>query len=385
MPSVVDRLALRPAELADLPAMLALNRRFYGDESWVTEEFFRWRYGETPAGRPITWLACDGETLAGSYSVFPVRLWAGGREYNASVSFATLMNPDYATVVLRQGGKLQTLFTALAERAYGECRERGIVLTYAFPNARSHAGFVRQLGFAQLDVLRFRACPLRFAPLIVYKAPRLRPIAWLLAGVLRPGFRAWYRVGARPRGGTVAERDFDDGCLDALWAGARSSWPVTLVRDRAYFRWRFATNPFARYHLLVADARDGAARRAPRGALVYTRQVFQDRQRGRQVEAGAIADWLVPNSPNGRAALRELLREAVHRLRAAGVPLVIAADNGDASWATVFRSAGFYTFAPSRAPRQFPFILRRHIAAGTLPELDDPRQWLVTFGDNDVV
>ncbi|HEY3244730.1 MAG TPA: GNAT family N-acetyltransferase [Phycisphaerae bacterium] len=389
--STAERITLRPAGPADLPALLALNRRFYGDEHWVNAEFFGWRFGPTPAGDPISWLALDGDTLAGTYSVLPVPLRMHGRDVLGSVSFGLLMNPDYATVVLRRAGRLQTLFLALAERVHDECRQRGLLLSCVFPNARSLAGFVNHLGFKQVDDLRFRVRPLAFRRLVALKWPGARALSWLAGGLARAAFGVLYPAPRSARFVRVVSLAWNDARLDELWRSAADGWPIARVRDAAYYRWRFESNPFAMYHLLGALEGERLV-----GTLVYTLQAFHDRQRGLATEAGAIADWFVSNNEAGAQVLTDLLVEAAARLcshecrrdACTTTPaLILAADNRDALWRAAFRRAGFYTFPAEKAPRKFPFLVQVHEGESSPRAADafESRNWFITLADNDVV
>lgn len=388
MSGVAERLVLRPAEPRDIPAILALNRRFYAGEDWVSERFFAWRFGDTAAGGHITWLAFDGDTLAGTYSVFPLRFWVGGQERLGSASWATLTNPDYARVILRRDGRLKSIFIALADLAFDECRRRGVEFCYTFPNQKSYDGFVKHLSFEQLDTLRFRVCPLHFAPLLARKFPKWSALAWALAGPAKLAYRLLKPRRATDSSVVVEPVAWDDPRLDSLWQRCRAGWPILQVRDRGYYHWRFATNPFADYTLLLATERSSggsAVEAAPLGMLVYTRRMFQDRERGAPLDAGAIADWLTTNDARGAVVLHKLLSAAVDALARDDTAAVISADNRDGQWNAAFRAAGFETFCGPAAPKQFPLTLRTFSAAPMGVNLRDAAQWFLTFGDNDVV
>jgi hypothetical protein len=390
MPSTADRLTLRPAEERDIAAILALNRRFYAGEPWVTDKFFRWRFGDTPAGRPVVFVAFDGDVLAGSFSVFPLRFLVHGQPVLAGAAWAVLMSPDYATVILRRDGKLKSIFIALADLALDECRRRGMAFVYCFPNKASIDGFVKHLGFTQPDTLRFRVCPLRFAPLLRQKLPRLAPLAPLLAGPARLVFRTLHPRRRPGRDVRVRPATFDSPVLAEVWERCRAGWPLLHVRDAAYYRWRFTTNPFARYELLLAhyedfDERGGRIDGPPAGMLVYSRQTFQDRQRGTATEAGAIVDWLVANDQHGPGVLHALLHHAAEALRRTGVSAVIAADNLDEPWRAAFNRGGFQTFVGDAVPKQFPLTVRVFDEPPFAAQLRDPARWLLNFADNDVV
>ena len=48
----------------------------------------------------------------------------------------------------------------------------------------------------------------------------------------------------------VKKLRWDDNRLDILWAGLSRDFPLSLIRDKDYLYWRYATNPFFSYYLL---------------------------------------------------------------------------------------------------------------------------------------
>jgi len=58
---------------------------------------------------------------------------------------------------------------------------------------------------------------------------------------IRPTLFSLYRI---------EKLSWNDNRLDALWAKYSNAFPLSLIRDRDYLKWRYALNPFFSYQLL---------------------------------------------------------------------------------------------------------------------------------------
>ena len=45
-----------------------------------------------------------------------------------------------------------------------------------------------------------------------------------------------------------------DSCFDALWEKCREAYPLAVIRDESFSRWRFFTHPFQEYEVYVYRA-----------------------------------------------------------------------------------------------------------------------------------
>jgi hypothetical protein len=48
---------------------------------------------------------------------------------------------------------------------------------------------------------------------------------------------------------TIKEISWDDNRLDSLWSELSSNFSLSIIRDKSYLHWRYATNPFFSYQL----------------------------------------------------------------------------------------------------------------------------------------
>ena len=120
----------------DEAAILRLFDRSFGKP--LPEAFWRWRFLDDPHGAPMIELAWDGDVLAAHYAVSPTSIAVEGERRVASLSMTTMTDPDY-----RGHG----LFGQLATRLYERLAGVGHVAVFGFPNAQSHRGFIRDLGW----------------------------------------------------------------------------------------------------------------------------------------------------------------------------------------------------------------------------------------------
>jgi len=120
---------------ADERETLDLFRASFGKQ--ITREYWRW-LEENPAGGIIRTVMEDAGSIAGYYSVMPLRLKAADCEMLSALSVGTMTHPDYR-------GK--GVFTNLARETYAITRQKGIEFICGFPNDNSYPGFIKNLGW----------------------------------------------------------------------------------------------------------------------------------------------------------------------------------------------------------------------------------------------
>lgn len=307
-------LDIRPYRPGDEKAILDLFAICF--QRPMSEAFWRWRFLDNPSGaQPMIELAWAGDTLAAHYAVSPVRLMVDGREVLSALSMTTMTHPAHR-------GK--GLFTTLALRLYERMSREGYGAVWGFPNAQSHRGFVRDLGWEDL-----------------LEIPTLR-----LPGPARGG------------GEALAPLDADDTRLDDLWRETRSATGVEVVRDGAHLRWRLGRHPENSYVLRgVQDGRD------LRAYVVYKRY-------------GSELDVLELRSIDDNDARRRLVGGLLQEAALAGASAVNCwlplrhPLHGD------LEKAGFGLTSP------VTYMGARSLGGCT--GLDDPRAWSYAMMDSDV-
>lgn len=330
----------------------------------MSVEHWRWKLKGRPWAVENVWVAGlpDGR-IVGQYAGIPVQLQLGGALgalVDAFVIVDSMTHPDF-----RHRGVRAALITA-AHEAWASA---GASFALGLPNESSKTSLVEwtlafQLPWSRL-VLRLDEIVSRPGRLPRRLKPAAASIARLADRARRP---AWQREsGTTVEVETVDPVTFAWPDLDELWRALAPAYTNVLVRDSAWWRWRFIDRPDSPYHVLVA--RDGGR---PRGAAVYR---FDESEGGRR---GVICDLFT--SPGDRDTANALLGAALADLwdRGAGTVLTLAPPSGPVD--LVLRGLGF-----RRRPIAFPFMYAPLNARAGRLFSRDARSWHLSGADFDVV
>lgn len=178
----------------------------------LQKDVWSWRFQDNPAGPGIIELSWDDEVLAAHYAVTPVILSINGADYLSGLSGTTMTHPHY---------RGRGLFPLLAEHTYTRMNQSGFVMIWGFPNALSHRGFVRYLGWQDIHEIPVFRLLLSKMPSIPSPSPR------------------------------VVELSSFDSRFDQLWDQVRSEYGVIARRDFHQLRWRYQQNPSEHYRILA--------------------------------------------------------------------------------------------------------------------------------------
>jgi GNAT superfamily N-acetyltransferase len=279
-------LDLRPYRPGDERVILALFEASFGRP--LSLAYWRWCYRDHPAGGPWIELAWDGDRLASHYAVCATTLSIEGKPVPAALSMTTMTHPAY---------RGRGLFPRLAKRLYARLEAERIALVYGFPNAASHRGFVRELGWRDL-----------------YEIPTLR----LSLAATSP----------REQPPQVQPMAAPDARLDRLWQRIKTRFAVWSWRDARHLTWRFAASPDGGYTFAAWE--DGseirgyvAVKRYPGRSLDIIDLIAESEE-----VAGGLVDW------------------AVVEARAAALPGLATWCPPHALWRLPLERAGFVADAP---------------------------------------
>lgn len=301
---------LRPYAPGDEAAILRLFERSFGKP--LPEAFWRWRFLDNPYGAPLIELAWDGDVLAGHYAVSPVAIAIEGERHLASLSMTTMTDPDF---------RGQGLFGQLATRLFARLAELGHAAVFGFPNAQSHRGFIRDLGWTD-----------------THEIPMLRLDATSARAIDREGTQVVTHL---------------DATFDALFERCRRLRPVIGWRDARHLDWRYLKHPTNDYTIVAA----------PSGYAV-SKRIGEDLD---------IVDLLVENED--ATVMRSLvggLLAATSGVRAVNVWMPLASPMH-----LELERIGFLPGAP------ITYLGARALAPLAI-DLGDVRAWYYTMGDSDV-
>lgn len=255
----------------------------FPDNPKTRPEITAWQYWSNPFGPTCAWVWADEGDVVAHYTAYCVPVTLGGRRTVAGIGV------DAAVAPTHQG---RGLFTPLSRALYADCGEHGIPITICYPNANSTTG-ITKAGWRPVARLR--------TLVTAYDAPWLASRFRLPQAAARAVRSAAFRL---PSASLVAEevgQPPDD--LDALWSLVAPSVTYGVVRDSAWWRWRYAQHPDAPYRYF--EVRQGKALLG--AAVTLARDAFG----GRFLN---VLELLTVSPDAGRAlsrALRETAGDAV--------------------------------------------------------------------------
>jgi hypothetical protein len=325
---------VRLADEPETPEILALLAEHLPEADPAAR--FRWLYLANPGGRALTWLARDEASgaVAGLTSLFPFRLWEGGREV-----LGALGGDGYVRPAFRRRG----LGGMLHDASRRAMPERRIACMYGAPGPMNVtplkkggsreigavARWSRPLGAAGLGRLAA-------APVIVDRA---------LALALRP----------RLTGARLVPAGRADARVDEVWVAARGALRLAAVRDAAFYAWRFLDAPAARQrpYVVVRRGRPIAAcalERLARGVRIVDLIAAPDAWRtalrtiaAHAADAGAELVDIKLLAPDGRR--RRLWRYGF--VERESKPYLVMVPDGDDASPMLDPERWFYTGADS--------------------------------------
>lgn len=309
---------VRPAEPADVPAIVRMLRRSLGPA--MTEELWRWKHEESPFGPSPCLLAVAGSEIVGVRAFLRWEWVSGGRLVRAVRAVDTATHPAW---------RGRGIFSELTEELARKAAEDGAAFVFNTPNSRSRPGYLR-LGWR-----------------VVTRLP-----VWL-----RP---AW------PRREPAASADVSEVLarhdVRRVLATDLEDERYRTPRTADYLDWRYARAPLWRFGAAWDERSDGAA-------LV----VFRIRSRGRWREL-RLCELLATPGPTGEEVAAGLLRRL---LATAGVHYAAALSAAGSPERGILRRAGFLPLPPVG-----PYLTARRLDPDpSLPDPGRWRSWRPSLGD----
>lgn len=339
-----DGLVLRAVGPDEDEGLRAVIAEAFPDNPKARAAITRWQYWDNPFGSTRAWVWDDGGRIVATYIGYPVPVVLGGQPGTAAIGV------DAAVLPSHQG---RGLFTPLSRALYADCGVHGMPLTICYPNANSTAG-ITKAGWLPVARLRTLVAPFDDA----WLAERFclpRPAARLVRA-------AAFATGSA-RGLVAIEVAAPPPDVEALWGRVAPTVTYGVVRDQAWWRWRYSGHPDAPYRFF--EVRRG-------GELVGAAVTLE-----REAFGGTflnVLELLTAEVPAARA-----LRAAIGRAAGAAAGAALVAVPGSPLDALAVR-AGFRRLPRRLEPKPLMFGAVRNT-----PGSPDPTTvgWSVAWGDLD--
>jgi len=331
-------------------------------------ERWAWQYRSNPAGHGIIVLAETAQSIVGQYALIPLTMKIKNTVCLGSLSLDTMVHPDY---------RGQGMFIALAQKAYEIAAERGVHFVYGFPNENSHYGINKRLGWSDLHT----GIPLWIKPLNIESIIKNRLVDNDLVARLGDKFG---KLGMKILNNTytwsydsrticeIREMDRFDQRFDTLWQNASANYNIAVVRDRLYLTWRFADKPNESYVILIAES--------GKRLLGYT-VLKCIRRFGLQI--GIIVDMVI-RSEESNAGIA-LISAAIKYFELRQQDIVGCLMLPRSIYSHYLRQNGFIVAPRWFLPQKMYLGVHNFSTQFADSYIVQPRNWLITWGDHDVL
>jgi hypothetical protein len=222
-----------------------------------SQEYFNWKLGDiNPAGPGLLSVAISNGVVVGTVSLSKKRILIDGTEYiggevgDAYTSSKILRRSKPKNLSAEDfdpnSFKNKSVFGRLASDVISRAYLNGVQLIYGVPNKNAFPGWTKRLGFRVKNnhVLKAFSRPMSF--FFVEKYPKFTLIIFIVDKIYELLFKLLFN---RFTGEKVK---FSEGfpCeieLEKLWNGVKPNVGFSIVRDAAYWKYRYAQRPDATY------------------------------------------------------------------------------------------------------------------------------------------
>lgn len=224
------------------------------DEPIRTEEWFHWKFEQSPYGKAIMACAFDDNRVAGCVAYGRGVVRYKGNNWECALSYETFVHPDY------QG---QGLFKKLISLAEQEMAKAGIQFLYNFPNENSIKGFKHMGWICRNDIRSFRIKICK--PFHVIRLIRDLKISFSPA----------------PSNLSLIK----DFIIPNLPEGIVPSDTIVPIWSSEYIRWRFLSHPNREYLICDTEVFFAISMIGKRGRLKSAHILYAASKEGRGVES----------------------------------------------------------------------------------------------------
>lgn len=356
-----ESLKVRLYEEGDEQRIFKLINPQYGISAGHLSHWF-WEHKENPMGSSHMVIAEEGKQIVGYGAFTRLKMKLGENIVTGSHGGEVIVHPDFR----RKG-----VYSEMAQLQLNKALERGISLTYGFPNPINRKVLLKH-GFTDIcDLLVLVKCRDAYTA-IIQKYPALQGVGSLVKVVstpFNPLFRAFFKTKkaiASPEF-RIKEISFFDRRFNDLWKRASNSYKILVARDQEYLNWRFSKKPGKKYIVLSAEKKAEV--------LGYLVIAFEG---SAKPKVGHIADIFVTTEEP--EVEQELLGDAVKRLTEEGARIITCSTPKHSSLYKTLKKNGFIQ-GHSR------HLVMALLYSGIVSEsfFKDPTNWYITLGDSDLI
>lgn len=316
-------------------------------------DYYRWKYSETPWGKPAAFIAEQNSRLVGLFGVLPKSMLIDGKPVRTGETCDAFIAPDF------QG---KGVFFKLIGRAFQAIRAQGIHIYYTVANPMTYKIWTGPFRFRSVFDYRNLVRPVRFDS-IIHKKIHIKPLSALIGKCFSLPYKLLYPV-CRIQDADWMPAESNQSFFDDLWREASVHWKHGMIRDGEYMQARFFSSP--EHYPIYMASHDGH----PLGYAVLKMTWW------RRMPVGHVVDMLpVKNDP---LLIRHMLSSAVHSLEAMGAVMI-------SSWAVPgtsrFGQLRRLGFQPRR--KVFHLLMGGEIGEPVLKSLRRNDAWWYTHGDSD--
>jgi hypothetical protein len=220
-------------------------------------EYFNWKLGDiNPAGPGLISVAISDGVVVGTVSLTKKRILIdgveciGGEVGDTYTSSKMLRGSKPKNLSAEDGDvnsfRNKSIFGRLASDIRSRAHLSGVQLIYGVPNKNAYPGWTKRLGFIENDSHTLQAFSRPTTVFFAEKFPKLKFIFFAIDRIYDLIFQI-------PLHGFSREKiKFLEECpseveLQDLWNAVKPKTGFTIVRDAAYWRYRYAQRPDAKY------------------------------------------------------------------------------------------------------------------------------------------
>lgn len=307
-------------ELIHVKSVAGFLQKEYGDAerdvSW-SEDFLRWKLeASNPAGKGyLAFAECQG-SVVGTMTLVLKRIWLDGQELIVGEIGDAYTHPDFLKPSMvkharcttkdtkfGQGGDYlnRSIFGRLATQIWSRAHADGIIGIYGTPNNKALPGWTKKLGYIVPDGAGIYSRVVPSVEMVLNKYKIAKPLRQPLSLFLKVcRFLALFTVGNPLKQYQIFKLEESAGSdFDQLWLRVRKNYQLSLVKDSAWVRWRYQSNPLAQYDIFVMKKEGEIV-----GWVVLRKFIGMG-----GVSCLAVADWLFDTDKDlATLFLKEVLR-----------------------------------------------------------------------------